>query len=341
MELLAKHRIFQTTDHGDGQDFASQVWERHHSKLKGKQFALAWNQAELRHASLAYVDHPCRLVATCEGPVSDTFRVVLLRRGRMDHKINGSEAVSLPGTCVIHPPQAELQLDIESISLVLLNLDGNFVRSALAQRFSELPPVETWAASLSPVSPAVATLNSLCLWMAQEFENPNSSLLTESRVTASFERTLLTLFVEALVEQCPNIDSIRGDLSVVHLSRAEEWIDAHVKEAIGVEDVAAALGVNAQALVKTFTRLRGLSPMRAILHRRLECARDALASAGPGATVTGIATEFGFFELGRFAVRYRERFGEKPSETLARRLGQFSDPSVTMQHMDGHDLKSA
>jgi hypothetical protein len=57
--------------------------------------------------------------------------------------------------------------------------------------------------------------------------------------------------------------------------------------------------------------------------------------------VTGIATEFGFFELGRFAVRYRERFGEKPSETLARRLGQFSDPSVTMQHMDGHDLKSA
>jgi len=43
-----------------------------------------------------------------------------------------------------------------------------------------------------------------------------------------------------------------------------------------------------------------------------------LQAALPGETVTAIALECGFGNLGEFASRYRRRFGEKPSETFRR-----------------------
>ena len=104
----------------------------------------------------------------------------------------------------------------------------------------------------------------------------------------------------------------------LQVARAEAWIDAHLTEPISVEDIASALGVSTRTLRLAFRRVRCCSPLRAIHLRRLDRVRTALAAAKPGATVTDIATGFGFFELGRFAVRYRQRFNERPSQTLAR-----------------------
>jgi AraC-like DNA-binding protein len=52
---------------------------------------------------------------------------------------------------------------------------------------------------------------------------------------------------------------------------------------------------------------------------RLSEARRALSSpVSTYATVTQIATDHGFVELGRFSVEYRRAFGEPPSATLRR-----------------------
>ena len=60
-----------------------------------------------------------------------------------------------------------------------------------------------------------------------------------------------------------------------------------------------------------------MGPIRYLTLRRMHLARRALLGADPSkATVTQIATDYGFWELGRFSVAYRALFGESPSDSL-------------------------
>ena len=62
-----------------------------------------------------------------------------------------------------------------------------------------------------------------------------------------------------------------------------------------------------------------MGPMRFLLRWRMHLARRVLREADPAATtVTAIAMQFGFWELGRFAAEYRTLFAEPPSATLRR-----------------------
>jgi AraC-like DNA-binding protein len=71
----------------------------------------------------------------------------------------------------------------------------------------------------------------------------------------------------------------------------------------------------------SFKRVVGCSPSEYLMARRLDEAHQRLSNATQGSTVTSVAMELGFFELGRFATRYRQRFAEPPSATLSKHLG--------------------
>ena len=76
-------------------------------------------------------------------------------------------------------------------------------------------------------------------------------------------------------------------------------------------------GVSERSLRNAFYDVRGMSPKRCAVRARLAEVRRALSDAsGTRGAVTAIATDYGFFELGRFASTYKAMFGESPSATL-------------------------
>jgi transcriptional regulator GlxA family with amidase domain len=85
-----------------------------------------------------------------------------------------------------------------------------------------------------------------------------------------------------------------------------------------VAELCAAVGVPGRTLRRLCAEHNGLTPHR--YQRRLHPAQKVLAAADPAtASVTAVAAQFGFGELGRFAGDYLKLFGEASSATLRRR----------------------
>jgi transcriptional regulator GlxA family with amidase domain len=101
------------------------------------------------------------------------------------------------------------------------------------------------------------------------------------------------------------------------VERAESFVRAHPGMVVPISRLSRVAGVSERGLRNAFHTVRGMSPKQYLLTVRLHGVRRALTAAGEkSTTVTDAATDYGFFELGRFAACYREVFGEAPSETL-------------------------
>ncbi len=100
------------------------------------------------------------------------------------------------------------------------------------------------------------------------------------------------------------------------VKRAIDFMEAHLHLPITLVDIANASGVPGRTLLEHFKSHRSVSPMRYLRSARLAKVREALVRTDFGGSVTQIAMEWGFNHLGRFAVEYRNQFGESPSQTL-------------------------
>jgi AraC-like DNA-binding protein len=103
------------------------------------------------------------------------------------------------------------------------------------------------------------------------------------------------------------------------MRRLEEVLAAKPGEPLYMTELCAQIGASYWTLRDCCLEYLEMSPKRYLWLRRMNLARRALRRASAErTTVTEIATDYGFWELGRFSVAYHSLFGETPSTTLRR-----------------------
>jgi AraC-like DNA-binding protein len=144
-------------------------------------------------------------------------------------------------------------------------------------------------------------------------------IIASSDAARGLEKTLVDAMFDCLTQGGAQEDaSSRGRHHAI-AKRFRAFVEKNPEEPLYIADVCAATGVNKRTLHLCCQEQLGVGPKRYLMLRRMHLARRALAGGPANAlSVTEIATRYGFWELGRFAVNYRAIFGESPSATLHR-----------------------
>ncbi len=104
-----------------------------------------------------------------------------------------------------------------------------------------------------------------------------------------------------------------------YVSRARDYIDAHIGEVLRVGQIASEVNVSGRTLELAFREVLGVTVIEYIRSLRLSRARQLLISQPRSCnSVTEAAMQCGMLHFGYFSRDYKHLFGELPSQTLKR-----------------------
>lgn len=132
-----------------------------------------------------------------------------------------------------------------------------------------------------------------------------SDILTHPEVARAIEQELVRTMVACIADGTQVRDDGRG-YRVPVMRRFEQVLEENRDNPLYVPEICAAIGVSERTLRLHCINHLGISPHRYLWLRRMHQVRRSLALGDATAkTVTAIATDHGFWELGRFSVAYR------------------------------------
>ncbi len=102
------------------------------------------------------------------------------------------------------------------------------------------------------------------------------------------------------------------------ITRLCEFLRANLTQPISLTQMEQMSGLSSRVLQYTFKKQFGLRPKEWHRRQRLHGARAALMRMDGSLKISSLAFDFGFPSASDFSHRYRQEFGELPSETLQR-----------------------
>jgi AraC-like DNA-binding protein len=206
----------------------------------------------------------------------------------------------------------------ENLSLTSVLLDPPLVAGVATGMPASQAPLPIRFTSFQPVDRASGRL-----WQQTVRYVKNCVLADDSQATPLVLGHASRLLAAVTLSTFPNTATPdptphdRTDHQPTLLRRAIEFIDANAANDISLANVAEAVHVTPRAVQYMFRRNLDMTPLQYLRRLRLHHAHQELVAGDRmRQTVTEIAARWGFMHTGRFAVLYRETYGQSPHTTL-------------------------
>jgi len=310
-------RLFQTTDRKTAEDFVSSYHVQSASDVcvnigaNVNTDVRAFDFADLQVGALRYgTDVSARFMTHATGADQPWFFIYNLGGQSLGRRLN---LQTKPGDAVAFQNEGQadylLSPNFEALTLRVSARDMSQAFCALYDQ--DVPPDSKLTNAVKAGSAAALTLLRTITRLSEIPKYPHHAA---HRLERGIKETAL---LEILMNWPGAIlPTIQQSVLSASTRLARDFIHAHIKDLPTVSDVAASCRIGVRALDRGFKKHFGVSPLQYMLDLRLQGVHDDLIANRNGNTVTDVATYWGFLNLGIFAARYRERFGELPSKTL-------------------------
>ncbi|CAN0627738.1 Anthranilate 1,2-dioxygenase regulatory protein [Burkholderia multivorans] len=307
---LRAHRLFESRDLDETRELISRVMQPHallpNGRAHGRSHMDFVRLGGLGIGAIAFGDAMRVQVDAVDG----YYLLMFCLSGQAEVRAMGRQVGVDARTGVLCPPgerfDALLSADCEQF---VLRIDAATLGAMAGDPRAMLDPV------LRVSDAALAAWRQQLMLVARSpelLERANAN----PRVASQLEHLLIDLLIDGHPPAA--VPASRHDPAPGFVRRAQEFVDAHFGAPLQLADIVRAAGVPERTLRDAFMQFRGISPMQYLRKTRLDHARDLLRAAAPDRRIADIALDCGFTHLGRFALAYREKFGELPSETLER-----------------------
>jgi AraC-like DNA-binding protein len=245
--------------------------------------------------------------------------VLWVTHGRVRSSCDGLEAEAAAGDVILaSQPDLPSHVQTQDARMTTVLMEPAVVASVATGIPNGQAPPPVRFSSFEPVSPAAANA-----WRDTVSYVTNLVLADETVATPLVVGHLSRLLASVALATFPSTlyaeqaSHDRTDSQPMLLRRAIAYIESNVSEDIALADIAESIHVTPRAVQYMFRKHMDTTPLQYLRLQRLHFAHlDLLASDRQKETVTTIAARWGFAHTGRFAVLYRQHYGQSPHQTL-------------------------
>jgi AraC-like DNA-binding protein len=290
-------------------------------RRQGLRLGLDHSRIEAGEFALEEVRHDGDVETRAEG-VSNLV-VLWPIDGQVESRVCGYEAAVGPGHIVLGSTSVNpLRVRTRDATMRTVVLGQALLTKAAADLTTD-HPARVRFDGLEPVTPEAGRALTAARRYVEQIVLADDALATPLVLAAAGR-----LLAATVLATFPNsVDGVGSGAHVLDgddhhpalLRRAIAYIEEHAAEDISVADVASAVYVTPRALQYMFKRHLDSTPMAYLRRVRLDHVHHELVTGDRWTTtVTAAAARWGFAHTGRFAVLYRETYGQSPHVTLRR-----------------------